>query len=495
IMPSLRRNVPGTKAADFYKWEDQPFEEMDSTLSYQQLIQQSIRKNPHDIKTILKMPANLDPNKDAGIWKYEHIRQFCLELNSLFIKLQDICFSNECSQMTATSQCIYLCAAHKTPKECPAIIYTRHTLDGASSLLNNNKYFPSRVNFKESSLNKLESICRRIYRIFGHAYYHHRNCYEEFEAKTSLCERFTVFVTEQTLMPLDNIIVPVKNFEISTIDSNLTRENNHDTVKPNSGGLYQIHSDHLDETLDMNHTQDETEVSSSDSSSIASQIELIDNLTVKHMHHNGVNGSLEENDDLPKEDDRHKIDHPPATDILTVSPTINNNCDDIQVIFHNSIANNVNNRPSQIHTKIIESTTNITPKSTSPIKKHNPNSPNLANSKTSVNSTNNVNSITSNISKKKAGSPLHGNPSSRKTSSIHVLASSPNNPSKKGLSTKIEKLIDSSNHNAHLKNKNSSVVSNSGSAGGKGLSTNTVANLNNTTNGEDKNALDETLST
>lgn len=47
--------------------------------------------------------------------------------------------------MTATEQWIFLCAAHKTPKECPAIDYTRHTLDGAACLLNSNKYFPSRL--------------------------------------------------------------------------------------------------------------------------------------------------------------------------------------------------------------------------------------------------------------------------------------------------------------------------------------------------------------
>ena len=50
--------------------------------------------------------------------------------------------------MTATEQWIFLCAAHKTPKECPAIDYTRHTLDGAACLLNSNKYFPSRVSIK-----------------------------------------------------------------------------------------------------------------------------------------------------------------------------------------------------------------------------------------------------------------------------------------------------------------------------------------------------------
>ena len=71
-------------------------------------------------------------------------RQFCMELNGLAVKLQLGCQPDTCTQMTATEQWIFLCAAHKTPKECSAIDYTRHTLDGAACLLNSNKYFPSR---------------------------------------------------------------------------------------------------------------------------------------------------------------------------------------------------------------------------------------------------------------------------------------------------------------------------------------------------------------
>ena len=112
-------------------------------------------------------------------------------------------------EMTATEQWIFLCAAHKTPKECPAIDYTRHTLDGAACLLNSNKYFPSRVSIKESSVAKLGSVCRRVYRIFSHAYYHHREIFDSFEEKTHLCRRFTVFVTKYNLMSKDNLIVPM----------------------------------------------------------------------------------------------------------------------------------------------------------------------------------------------------------------------------------------------------------------------------------------------
>ena len=139
-----RRNLPGTTASNFCRWPDETFEEMDSTLAVQQFIQQTIRKNVNDVDSILTAPET----QDEGVWKYEHLRQFCMELNGLAVALQSECQPESCSQMTATEQWIFLCAAHKTPKECPAIDYTRHTLDGAACLLNSNKYFPSRVSIK-----------------------------------------------------------------------------------------------------------------------------------------------------------------------------------------------------------------------------------------------------------------------------------------------------------------------------------------------------------
>ena len=39
----------------------------------------------------------------------------------------------------------------------------------------------SRISIKESSVAKLGSVCRRVYRIFSHAYFHHRNLFDEFE--------------------------------------------------------------------------------------------------------------------------------------------------------------------------------------------------------------------------------------------------------------------------------------------------------------------------
>ncbi|XP_025959450.2 MOB-like protein phocein isoform X3 [Dromaius novaehollandiae] len=216
VTASRTRRTPGGSfsrhrpSKDFYNWPDESFEEMDSTLAVQQYIQQNIRADCSNIDKILEPPEG----QDEGVWKYEHLRQFCLELNGLAVKLQSECHPDTCTQMTATEQWIFLCAAHKTPKECPAIDYTRHTLDGAACLLNSNKYFPSRVSIKESSVAKLGSVCRRIYRIFSHAYFHHRQIFDEYENETFLCHRFTKFVMKYNLMSKDNLIVPILEEEV-----------------------------------------------------------------------------------------------------------------------------------------------------------------------------------------------------------------------------------------------------------------------------------------
>ena len=93
-------------------------------------------------------------------------------------------------------------------------------MDGAACLLNSNKYFPSRVTIKESSVLKLGSACRRVYRIFSHAYFHHHHIFEEFENESHLCRRFTKFVLKYELVSRDNLIVPISGLDIAIPKTN-----------------------------------------------------------------------------------------------------------------------------------------------------------------------------------------------------------------------------------------------------------------------------------
>jgi hypothetical protein len=49
-----------------------------------------------------------------------------------------------------------------------------------------------RVSIKESSVAKLGSVCRRVYRIFSHAYFHHRTTFDEFEVMLQLIHNLSL---------------------------------------------------------------------------------------------------------------------------------------------------------------------------------------------------------------------------------------------------------------------------------------------------------------
>lgn len=64
------------------------------------------------------------------------------------------------------------------------------------------------MSIRDSSVTKLGSVCRRVYRIFSHAYFHHRAIFDAFEKETHLCKRFTYFVTKYAIISKEILILP-----------------------------------------------------------------------------------------------------------------------------------------------------------------------------------------------------------------------------------------------------------------------------------------------
>lgn len=116
-----KRNRPGTRCFDLYNWYStliihrgtEEFSKMKGPFAVQEYIQELIRNDPKDIKKIIEPPKEVD----ISVWKYEHLRQFILELNLLVVQLQGICTKQTCPKMKATDDWLYLCAAHKDPQE------------------------------------------------------------------------------------------------------------------------------------------------------------------------------------------------------------------------------------------------------------------------------------------------------------------------------------------------------------------------------------------
>ncbi|TPX46510.1 hypothetical protein SeMB42_g03153 [Synchytrium endobioticum] len=177
----LHRNRAGIRLEDWANWPLTPLEDIDSTFALQQYLQELIRHDSSAIGRLIQVPDT----QDEDTWQYEHLRQACLELNGLVIMLVPECTFETCPEMKA-DEWMYLCAAHLTPQSCCAIDYIIHTLDGTTALMNNLKFFPSRISMSDGCDKHFQNVARRLYRIFAHAYFHHREIFEEFEASTHL---------------------------------------------------------------------------------------------------------------------------------------------------------------------------------------------------------------------------------------------------------------------------------------------------------------------
>ena len=109
----------------------------------------------------------------------------------------------------------YLCAVHDPPKSCCAIDYCCHTLDWASSILTSQKHFPSRLTLGSEStggtqqgVRQLTNVFRRVYRIFAHAWFQHRQVFWQVEGFDGLYIFFKTVCDFYALIPEDNYTIP-----------------------------------------------------------------------------------------------------------------------------------------------------------------------------------------------------------------------------------------------------------------------------------------------
>eukprot|EP01083_Nonionella_stella_P146700 461731_1 len=210
-MGNIRRRIgPGSTRADILNLKVQSMADKEGAFAYQEHIQELISSD----KTNLNKICTLPPEQDQHVWVMEHIRQFIQELNMLVVYLDPACNETTCPKMTA-SKWEFLCATHPQPQECCAIDYIQHTLNGFSATVNNLELFPSRIRVPERSCQQFGSMARRLYRTFAHAYFEHREIFDQFENDTFLCSRFVKFCIMFQLMPKNSFIIPKKDLHLS----------------------------------------------------------------------------------------------------------------------------------------------------------------------------------------------------------------------------------------------------------------------------------------
>ncbi|KEF59732.1 uncharacterized protein A1O9_04578 [Exophiala aquamarina CBS 119918] len=230
---SARRIRPGTKAVDMVMGPplvplsqlDSPFQLQEhlkalyATLTHTEASDQTIPITKETAMQITTPPQlNEAESVDRNLWLYELCRFLTQKANIVSIFLMNdtpACSSQTCPEMRA-SEWQYLCAVHDPPKSCCAIDYCNHTLDWAANVLTSPRNFPSRLALggeggnATNSMKHLTNIFRRVYRIFAHAWFQHREIFWSVESTHGLYILFKTVCDEYHLIPEESYTIPAE---------------------------------------------------------------------------------------------------------------------------------------------------------------------------------------------------------------------------------------------------------------------------------------------
>jgi hypothetical protein len=221
-----RRIRPGTRAADMPEGPPLvPLKDIDTAFQLTEHLKALYNNAIHPKGSFTVVPidrstatrlAQPPEGVDKYLWLYELCRFLCQEVNTMIVALfagDPPCSAQTCNEMRA-SEWQYLCAVHETPKPCCAIDYCCHTLDWAANILTSPKNFPSRLALATETgsghqqLRQLTNIFRRVYRIFAHAWFQHRDMFWKVESKSGIYVFFKTVCDVYGLIPEDNYTVP-----------------------------------------------------------------------------------------------------------------------------------------------------------------------------------------------------------------------------------------------------------------------------------------------
>ncbi|KAK5686390.1 hypothetical protein LTS10_002508 [Elasticomyces elasticus] len=230
---STRRIRPGTKSEDMSEGPPLiPLQDIDSPFPLTEHLRALHTHHTHPAHTNTTTPITpsiaallVQPPDGTSkeIWLYELARFLIQKTNAVIIALfadSPPCSPATCVEMRA-SEWQYLCAVHDPPKSCAAIDYCCHTLDWAATTLTSSKMFPSRLGLGggvggaggqdkvlQHQLREITNIFRRVYRIYAHAWFQHREMFWRVEGKLGIYGLFKKVCDEYGLIQGENYTIP-----------------------------------------------------------------------------------------------------------------------------------------------------------------------------------------------------------------------------------------------------------------------------------------------
>ena len=178
------------------------------TASYEELFAAHLTKDQR-VDAYARIPhvdisggSGLSPT--APIFQLAVIKHILVNIDRLVVsRIGDLCTPSTCPKMIASEEWHFLCAPHADkPRDCAAIDYMKHTVDSCTSTLLLLCTKPASVVVKQ-----FNSIMRRLFRIFGHLYFHHSEFFNRTEVETE-CAKIFRFLKEFGLWKGDMAIIP-----------------------------------------------------------------------------------------------------------------------------------------------------------------------------------------------------------------------------------------------------------------------------------------------
>lgn len=199
----------GMKRCEIFKFKPVPISQKSTLFNYSEYISELINLDYTRIEQIIEIPRDiLQQYGNNGRLQFyiESMKHFLIEIGLFVVYLSSECNNINCGKMRATDKFRYRCSAHRQPRDCTAIQYSIHTLDLFTERLNDNVYNVTNPNYpkiipQNKAKKDMNDLCRRIYRIFAHSFFHHQQLFENYESEYMLCTRFIMFFRKYQLIP------------------------------------------------------------------------------------------------------------------------------------------------------------------------------------------------------------------------------------------------------------------------------------------------------
>ncbi|EFP77352.2 Mitotic exit network component [Puccinia graminis f. sp. tritici] len=179
----------------------------------------------------LRSAVTLPEGEDLNEWLAVNTLDFYNQINMLYGTVTEFCTPTECPVMNAGSRYEYHWHDGKEFKKATKVSapeYVEYLMNWVQGFLDDEKIFPSKIGqeFPKTFKSTIQSIVRRLFRVYAHLYNHHfaQICALGIEAHLNTSYRhFFFFIDEFDLIKKDELI-PLAELNASIISGELNSQ-------------------------------------------------------------------------------------------------------------------------------------------------------------------------------------------------------------------------------------------------------------------------------